>query len=1695
MEKNKVPINDEVLNIEQRNILEFLGKNIKVSKSKKFDNMHTTNLNSNNAGKDKLQKFESFETFYKEDGNNNILSNDFVLENCKTAKEYVHELNRTRTFDKIQSSNNLVFNIDNSSNPFLLKEDIKKNKTLKKNSSSNLQTKNCIGKNFTLKSSNSNDNKVILEKNEKIALNNKILNEINNNKYLGKKQIYESLKVLKLKKTFIEDAKNSIIELSGTGNKNVIQKNEEFKDDTILSRKNIIHIKKPSNKKTLSSQNLSFKNKLKHDSKFKIEILGDIHEKSLEFKSKSKSPHSDRLDLEIKDKMKSNRKTYKLEDKIQNKEFVEATQSIKISNYDLIERVLKRDIRPVYDSLSDNENIYETDESYTINPTDNMFFILNYITLLFLLVTVFYSTINMAFNLKPNHLSMALDFLSDIMNIVLLISNFFTAYYDVDDTIISNRKSIVKKYLSSWFIFDLITSIPINIILDHTTMKNTVKEQKFYYYKIISHSSNMNMLKLVKYLQIFKILNKSELDITNHLTSLKIKVRYAVNYVLRFLYFMFCILKEKFIKLKMYLSIKISEDEKKLLEYTYLNNFTYSYKDFINNSKLYGYNKDFHRFSSIYVIFVQIIIFLHLVTLIHICITNYSGLKNSWIDYSLTPLVTNADVYITSFYFILASIFSIGYGDISSFQIEEKVFNIFLMVFGIFLYSLSVSMLSFYVYQTSEDEQIIIKKEETLTDLSTIFKLKTNLTNKISNYMRYNLIGDKLNKNFLFSEMPISIKRDILFNIYKNEITYFYFLNKIENYDILLQICIYLKQFQGYLDERIIEENTNIEEMIFIKNGKMKMTYKINLIKLVFNLYKEIVKDKKHGEIGSSGLQVKRFSKSDLKISNKGINEVLPKKKSLSFDYNLRGLSKSTKKIIMIKRQKNLIKKKDRFNLFKEFITKSLPNLTSFSKFRVKSNDEDFINEKYELIDYKCLSNYINNSLITLRKWDSFGDILLFTNEKSPVTLTVKSSICDYYSISKDNFEKLINRFKDQLSKPYLMSKYNFSKFKERINVKYQKIKLFLKQQIMLAEEYNSNISNNLDDDIIDNEIFISKNIDYEQFSKYNSENTITLKNENEHKIVKLVIAEDKEMSLSSSSDSDSDNNSNSSIILKNSINPNKVNTKQHEHDNISSSNVSNTSFELENTNTNKNDINQNLDSKKLENNDKINVKNESFDSLKSIDNPNLQNDLFLKHDNQKGENIESRTLEPLNDTVSEKNDSYFINNNIIDHKGKGENINVIKEIKKIENKDLIEDSQNIDKILINLKRLSMIYNHKKDLILNLNTDTDKDMNNDNTNKNDEKDKIMINRLIPRTKTTKKRVNFKLKSLKKTNKGKINYPVKGMCSSCNCCKSCFIKIINSKNKLANNKLKLVNEIDFKIPGINSSKFVVKKMVSGDSNIKVNDLLLRNIKQTGLSSIKKNNKENKSNTGTLISLKDSVNNTVFNSTKVKPFRKLSKSLNYNEYKQSNLNIKEKENDREKEKEKEKNAKIKAIDKKLKENISKGNLTDTNAPKKDKISYIKINNEIRNIYLSNLDDITKYKLIESKNKNDKGKLQSESFSPPLSSNLNKTSYNKYNKQSCSLNSQLKRSRKLTIEENNLNYKNTIESKSFSRINSNRINDNISNLKKSFSKSLVIKRDNSRENIITDLADLSHIFENREKISDPLNFINHMFKKKKV
>ena len=177
----------------------------------------------------------------------------------------------------------------------------------------------------------------------------------------------------------------------------------------------------------------------------------------------------------------------------------------------------------VYDSLNDEEESEEEIEDYYcyLEPDSTFLYIFDSIiflsSLIILLYLPYYLAKNLYFCQNIFDGNTLIFYFIDILFILDLIINFYRSYYNFDEYLVKQNFLISINYFKTWFLFDLITSIPIFSIIksleNNCIMNNIYKDTNLNNNGIHSHYYNANpnkihylliLIKLIKTFKIFK---------------------------------------------------------------------------------------------------------------------------------------------------------------------------------------------------------------------------------------------------------------------------------------------------------------------------------------------------------------------------------------------------------------------------------------------------------------------------------------------------------------------------------------------------------------------------------------------------------------------------------------------------------------------------------------------------------------------------------------------------------------------------------------------------------------------------------------------------------------------------------------------------------------------------------------------------------------------------------------------------------------------------------------------------------------------------------------------------------------------------------------------------------------------------------------------------------------------------------------
>lgn len=236
------------------------------------------------------------------------------------------------------------------------------------------------------------------------------------------------------------------------------------------------------------------------------------------------------------------------------------------------------------------------------------------------------------------------------------------------------------------------------------------------------------------------------------------------------------------------------------------------------------------KIGSHIVIIMTILFYLmisHVLTSAYVII----GLSNdpSWIISNGLEPSEILEVYVAGFYFVFVTIFGVGYGDLKTAIIGERVFQIILLIFGVLLHSWLVSTLSEYGHEFKSktiNEEKLLKYKSTLEFLNEekkFYMSHKHTFNRAKRFLIYNFNRQIFNSNEIFESLPNSLKCELIEFMYSPIVNNFAFFKKFKNRDFVVEVITHFNPAIFMKNERILNHGDLVEEIFFVKNGKLSV--------------------------------------------------------------------------------------------------------------------------------------------------------------------------------------------------------------------------------------------------------------------------------------------------------------------------------------------------------------------------------------------------------------------------------------------------------------------------------------------------------------------------------------------------------------------------------------------------------------------------------------------------------------------------------------------------------------------------------------------------------------------------------------------------------------------------------------------------------------------------------------------------------
>ena len=374
--------------------------------------------------------------------------------------------------------------------------------------------------------------------------------------------------------------------------------------------------------------------------------------------------------------------------------------------------------------------------------------------------------------------------------------------------------------------------------------------------------------------------------------------------------------------------------------------------------------------------FLVFFLFVHLFICIHIFFA-FQSFPN-WIDHINITNESFFDKYISSLYFMVTTMTTVGYGDIVCISEIERIYHIILLFIGTLLYTFLVSKIGNYLREESHEQSKLDKDLNILENLritypSMPFKLYTKIKSHLFSIFNKR---KKTGVSFLINGIPDAIKNDLLFKIYSNVINGFKIFKGVGNSNFIHQILTSFIPIVSKKEEIIVLEGEIIQNIVFVRDGRLSIEIAID----INDPYQSI---KKYAEINFMGISKQEEKKNYNFVSR--LNSVVHTKK----DFN--NLINEINNILLDNKKLSLIN-----------------NLINNNGISVDLGRMDFSRND---IDCNEKENFQIIKILDIRKNEHYGDIHIFMEKPSPFTLKTKSRIGELLLLRKHDAEVISKNF------------------------------------------------------------------------------------------------------------------------------------------------------------------------------------------------------------------------------------------------------------------------------------------------------------------------------------------------------------------------------------------------------------------------------------------------------------------------------------------------------------------------------------------------------------------------------------------------------------------------------------------------------------------------------------------------------------
>lgn len=211
-------------------------------------------------------------------------------------------------------------------------------------------------------------------------------------------------------------------------------------------------------------------------------------------------------------------------------------------------------------------------------------------------------------------------------------------------------------------------------------------------------------------------------------------------------------------------------------------------------------------------------IFCHFMACIWI-ILGERDVSDSWINRFELKGESHFTLYVIAYYFIITTFSTVGYGDFSPGNSLERIFVMFLEIFGIIFFSFAISSLTTIIEKLNQYGSELREKLDVLEDVRRNHELGPGLFDLARQSLVYQSKQDHSASINLIQVLPHRIKIEMSAIIMKSRLSYIKFL-RTKSKEFLAFVITVLTTFRAQRGYYIFREGDSAKFIYFLLNGR-----------------------------------------------------------------------------------------------------------------------------------------------------------------------------------------------------------------------------------------------------------------------------------------------------------------------------------------------------------------------------------------------------------------------------------------------------------------------------------------------------------------------------------------------------------------------------------------------------------------------------------------------------------------------------------------------------------------------------------------------------------------------------------------------------------------------------------------------------------------------------------------------------------